>query len=70
VAVSKEYPDELRARAIRLYREPAPKPVVRQLAEQDDVDQPARYHHFHPPEDRCTSAHDSVRCLEPCSLNA
>ncbi|GGK06505.1 transposase [Pilimelia anulata] len=30
----KKYPDELRARAVRLYRESDPKPVVRRLAEQ------------------------------------
>lgn len=30
----KKYPDELRARAVRLYRESDPKPVVRQLARQ------------------------------------
>ena len=30
----KKYPDELRARAVRLYRESDPKPVIRQLAVQ------------------------------------
>ena len=30
----KKYPDELRARAVRLYRESDPKPVIRQLAAQ------------------------------------
>ena len=30
----KKYPDELRQRAVRLYRESDPKPVVRRLAEQ------------------------------------
>lgn len=30
----KKYPDELRARAVRLYRESNPKPVIRKLAEQ------------------------------------
>ena len=34
MAGAKKYPDELRARAVRLYRESDPKPVVRQLAEQ------------------------------------
>jgi len=34
VAAPKKYPDELRARAVRLYRESDPKPVVRQLARQ------------------------------------
>jgi transposase len=34
VAPPKKYPDELRARAVRLYRESDPKPVVRKLAEQ------------------------------------
>lgn len=30
----KKYPDELRQRAVRLYRESDPKPVIRRLAEQ------------------------------------
>ena len=34
MAASKKYPDELRARAVRLYRESDPKPVIRQLARQ------------------------------------
>ncbi|TQM78212.1 transposase [Saccharothrix saharensis] len=34
VAPPKKYPDELRARAVRLYRESDPKPVIRRLAEQ------------------------------------
>jgi len=34
VAGAKKYPDELRARAVRLYRESNPKPVIRQLARQ------------------------------------
>ena len=34
MAAPKKYPDELRARAIRLYRESDPKPVIRRLAEQ------------------------------------
>jgi len=34
VAAPKKYPDELRQRAVRLYRESDPKPVVRRLAEQ------------------------------------
>jgi transposase len=34
VAAPKKYPGELRARAIRLYRESDPKPVVRRPAEQ------------------------------------
>ena len=33
----KKYPDELRARAVRLYRESEPKPVIRRLAEQLNV---------------------------------
>ena len=33
----KKYPDELRERAVRLYRESDPKPVIRQLAEQLNV---------------------------------
>ena len=31
MAAPKKYPDELRARAVRLYRESDPKPVIRQL---------------------------------------
>jgi transposase len=34
VAAPKKYPDELRARAVRLYHESDPKPVIRKLAEQ------------------------------------
>lgn len=30
----RKYPDELRRRAIKLYRESDPKPVIRRLAEQ------------------------------------
>jgi transposase len=34
VVALRKYPEELRARALRLYRESDPKPVIRQLAEQ------------------------------------
>jgi transposase len=34
VSAPRKYPDELRARAVRLYRESDPKPVIRRLAEQ------------------------------------
>ena len=34
MAAPKKYPDELRARAVRLDRESDPKPVIRKLAEQ------------------------------------
>ena len=34
MAAPKKYPDELRARAVRLYRESEPKPVIRELADQ------------------------------------
>ena len=34
VAAPKKYPDELRQRAVRLYRESDQKPVIRRLAEQ------------------------------------
>jgi transposase len=34
VPAPKKYPDELKERAVRLYRESDPKPVVRRLAEQ------------------------------------
>nr|WP_297659067.1 transposase [Pseudonocardia sp.] len=33
-APKKKYPDELRERAVRLYRETHPRPVIRRLAEQ------------------------------------
>jgi transposase len=34
VVAPKKYPDELRERAVRLYRETEPRPVIRRLAEQ------------------------------------
>ncbi|MFI9641116.1 transposase [Micromonospora sp. NPDC051925] len=34
MAAPKKYPDELRQRAVRLYRESDPKSVIRRLAEQ------------------------------------
>ncbi len=34
VAAPKKYPDELRQRAVRLYHESDPKPVIRRLAQQ------------------------------------
>lgn len=34
MAAPKKYPDELRVRAVRLYRESDPRPVIRKLAEQ------------------------------------
>jgi transposase len=34
VATQKRYPDELRARAVRLYRESNPKPTFQRLGEQ------------------------------------
>ena len=34
MAAPKKYPDELRQRAVRLYRDADPKPVIRRLAEQ------------------------------------
>jgi transposase-like protein len=34
VAAPKKYPDELKARAVRLYQESEPKPTVRKLAAQ------------------------------------
>jgi transposase len=37
VVAPKKYPDDLRARAVRLYRESDPKPVIRRLAEQLNV---------------------------------
>lgn len=37
MVAKKKYPDELRERAVRLYRESDPKPVIRKLAEQLNV---------------------------------
>jgi transposase len=37
VVAPRKYPDELRERAVRLYRETEPKPVIRRLAEQLNV---------------------------------
>jgi transposase len=37
VAAPKKYPDELKARAVRLYRESSPKPVIRKSAQQSGV---------------------------------
>lgn len=37
MVAAKKYPDELRERAVRLYRESDPKPVIRRLAEQLNV---------------------------------
>lgn len=34
MAAPKKYPDELRQRAVRLYRESDPKPVIKRLADQ------------------------------------
>ena len=34
MAAPKKYPDELRERAVRLYRDSEPRPVIRRLAEQ------------------------------------
>jgi transposase len=34
VAAPKKYPDDLRTRAVRLFRESDPKPLIRKLAEQ------------------------------------
>jgi transposase len=37
VPAPRKYPDELRERAVRLYRESEPKPVIRRLAERLNV---------------------------------
>ena len=37
MAATRKYPVELRERAVRLYRESDPKPVIRRLAEQLNV---------------------------------
>jgi transposase len=37
VVAPRKYPDELRERALRLYRESDPKPVIRRLADQLNV---------------------------------
>ena len=44
VAAPRKYPDELKARAVRLYRESDPKPVIRRLAEQLGVHPEALRH--------------------------
>ena len=44
MAAPKKYPDELRARAVRLYRESDPKPTIRRLAEQLNVHHEALVH--------------------------
>jgi transposase-like protein len=44
VPAPKKYPDELRQRAVRLYRESDPKPVIRRLAEQLGVHHEALRH--------------------------
>ncbi|MCL7459021.1 hypothetical protein M8I35_17715 [Micromonospora sp. MSM11] len=42
MAAPKKYPDELRERAVRLYRESDPKPVIRQLARQPRTENAVR----------------------------
>lgn len=37
MAAPRKYPDELRERAVRLYRESDPKPAIRRLAEQLNI---------------------------------
>ncbi|MEU4160024.1 transposase [Actinoplanes sp. NPDC026670] len=37
MAAPKKYPDDLRQRAVRLYRDSDPKPVIKRLAEQLNV---------------------------------
>ena len=37
MAAPTKYPDGLRSRAVRLYRDPEPKPTIRRLAEQLNV---------------------------------
>lgn len=37
MAAPRRYPDELRERAVRLYRESEPKPAIRRLAQQLNV---------------------------------
>jgi transposase len=41
MAAGRKYPDELRARAVRLWRESDPKPTYRRLAEQLGVNREA-----------------------------
>lgn len=42
MAARRKYSDELRERAVRLYRDSDPKPTMRRLAEQLDVHPPKR----------------------------
>ncbi|GGP53662.1 transposase [Saccharothrix coeruleofusca] len=73
MAAPKKYPDELRARAVRLYREPDPKPVIRRLAEQLGVHHEALRNWIRPDEadrgerdDRpTTSESEGLRRLRP-----
>ncbi|MFX0578882.1 transposase [Nocardia nepalensis] len=41
---TQKYPDELKARAVRLYRESDPKPTIRKLAQQLGVHHEALRH--------------------------
>ena len=58
MAAPKKYPDELRARAVRLYRESEPKPVIRRLAEQLNVPHEALRTWIRQPEADAGERHD------------
>ena len=54
----RKYPDELRERAVRLYQESDPKPVIRRLAEQLNVHPEALRNWIRQNEADCGQRHD------------
>lgn len=54
----RKYPDELRQRAVKLYRASDPKPVIRRLAEQLGVHPEALRNWIH--QDQADTANDST----------
>ncbi|MEV0548398.1 transposase [Nocardia salmonicida] len=60
MAAPKKYPDELRARAVRLYRESDPKPTIRKLAEQLGVHHEASRHWIRQAEADAGHRHDRM----------
>jgi transposase len=58
VVAPRKYPDELRERAVRLYRESDPKPVIRRLAEQLNVHPEALRNWIRQDEADCGQRHD------------
>ncbi|WP_433520413.1 transposase [Nocardia pseudovaccinii] len=58
MAAPKKYPDELKARAVRLYRESDPKPTIRKLAAQLGVHHEALRHWIRQAEADVGERHD------------